>query len=126
LIEGEISLLHGDARSAIARFREAQEILDTWLGHLALARAYLEAEAFVEAHDELEICWERRGEATSVFFNDCPTVRFVPQVHYYLGRALEGMGSPAAADAYQTFLEIKAGGHECPMVADARQRLEGG
>ena len=125
LIEGEVSLQAGDPQTAVHRFREAQELLDTWIGHLALARAYIEAGAFVEAHGELEICQERLGEATSAFFNDCPTLRYIPQIHYYLGRALEGMGSPGAADAYRSFLEIKADSADDPMVADARQRLAG-
>jgi tetratricopeptide (TPR) repeat protein len=123
LIEGEASLQAGEPQLAIRQFREAQELLDTWIGHLALARAYLAAEAYVEAHGEVEICLERRGEATSAFFNDCPTLRYIPQVDYYLGRALEGMGSPAAADAYRTFLDVKAAGAADPLVADARQRL---
>lgn len=132
LIEGEVSLQAGDTQEAIAHIREAQQLLDTWLGHLTLARAYLQAEAYMEAHDELDICWERRGEATSAFFNDSPTLRYVPQVHYYMGRALEGMGSPAAADSYRIFLDIKAAATvdpraaNDPMIADARRRLEGG
>ena len=45
-------------------------------------------------------------------------------MHYYKGRALEGLGSAGAADAYKTFLAIKANGDEQGLVADARRRLE--
>ena len=47
----------------------------------------------------------------------------MPPVHYYLGRAREGMKSVTAADAYRTFLEIKKGADEKGLVVDARKRL---
>ena len=56
--------------------------------------------------------------------DDVPSYHFFPQVHYWLGRALEGLGSPGAADAYRAFLEIKAGADDDPMVADVLRRLQ--
>jgi tetratricopeptide (TPR) repeat protein len=124
LIEGEIALANREPRRAAALFLEAQEILDTWIGRVALGRAYLESGAFPEAHAELENALTRRGEAASVFLDDLPTYHYLPPVHYYLGRALEGLGSPAAADSYRTFLEIKTNGDGGPLVADARRCFE--
>jgi serine/threonine protein kinase/tetratricopeptide (TPR) repeat protein len=124
IIEGELSRAEGDIQSAIESFSEAQSILDTWLGRLALGKAYLEIEAFMEAHSELDSCHKRKGEATSVFFDDTPTFRFYSSIYYYLGRALEGIGSPGAAEQYQTYLEInRKEDWNDPLVDDARRRL---
>jgi hypothetical protein len=44
-------------------------------------------------------------------------------LYYYIGRAKDGLGSPAAAESYRIFLEIKANSDEGdPMVEDARRR----
>ena len=104
-------------------FNESLQLFDTWLVHLSLGKAYIDAEAFTKAHSEFEICLRRRGEATSVYFNDHPSFYYFPQAHYYLGRALEGIGSPGAADSYQKFLQIKLKGKGSWMIEDARRRL---
>jgi tetratricopeptide (TPR) repeat protein len=123
LIGAQAELLDGQPQRAAARAGEAQQILDTWLGRFILGRSYLEAGAFTEAHSELERCLERRGEATALFLDDVPTYRYLPPVHYWLGRALEGLGSLAAAESYRTYLEIKADGSTDPARADALKRL---
>jgi tetratricopeptide (TPR) repeat protein len=92
---------------------------------LALGRAYLRAGAFAEAHSELEKCDKRRGEAAAVFLNDIPSFRYVPQVYYYLGRAQEGLKSPAAKESYQKFLKIKEKAEAGdPLVEAARKRIQ--
>jgi tetratricopeptide (TPR) repeat protein/tRNA A-37 threonylcarbamoyl transferase component Bud32 len=116
LIEGEIALANGEVSRAVSLFNEAQAILDTWLGRIDLGRAYLESGAFLEAHAEFEAALGRQGEAASVFLDDLPSYHYLPPLHYWLGRALEGLGSPAAADSYRTFLEIKANADEDPLV----------
>jgi len=123
LIEGEIRMSAGDSRGAISLFQEARKILDTWLGRFVLGQSYLEAKAFTEAHSEFELCLKRRGEAASIFLDDTPTYRYFPPVYYYLGRAQEGLGSPAAAESYRTFLKIKEKDEGDPLVKDARLRL---
>lgn len=123
IIEGEITKRQGDIHESIELFNESLQLLDTWLVHLSLGKAYLEAEAFTKAHSEFEICLRRRGEAAAVYFNDRPSFYYFPQVHYYLGRALEGIGSPGAADSYQKFLQIKLKGRGSWMIDDARRRL---
>jgi tetratricopeptide (TPR) repeat protein len=124
LIGGYLSLKRGDTANALKCFDESQALVDTWLGRLALGRAYLEAGAFAEAAAEFEKCEKRKGEAMSVFLNDLPTVRYLDSLDYYNGRALEGQGKTAAAkEAYQKFLDIKAGADQgLAMVKDARQR----
>jgi eukaryotic-like serine/threonine-protein kinase len=123
LIEGLLAEKKGRTNEAITAFIEAQNIVDTWIGRLALGRAYLKAGAFAEAHSELEKCDKRRGEAAAVFLNDIPSFRYVPQVYYYLGRAQEGLKSPAAKESYQKFLKIKEKAEAGdPLVEDARKR----
>jgi len=123
LIEGEIRMAKGDFPGAIGLFQEAQALVDMWLGHFALGRVYLKAEAFTEAYSEFELCLKRRGEVLSIFFDDVPSYRYLPPLYYYLGRAQEGLGSPAASESYQKFLSIKEKGKGDPLVEDARRRL---
>ena len=123
LIAGEAQLKRGRPREALASFQEAQKLLDTWLGRLDLGRAYLDLGAFTQASSEFDACLRRRGEATSVFFDDIPSYHWFPDVLYYQGRAREGLNSPGAAESYQAFLTIKAKGEGDPLVADARKRL---
>jgi len=123
LIEGEVALGDGDARRAATLFHDSHAILDTWIGRVALGRAYVASGAFTEAHAELENALLRRGEAASVFCDDLPTLHYLPPVHYWMGRAQEGLGSPAAAVSYRTFLEIKSDAGADPLAEDARRRL---
>jgi serine/threonine protein kinase/predicted Zn-dependent protease len=125
LIGGELSRSRGDIGNAVSLFHEAKDIIDSWIGHLFLGRAYLQAEDYTAAYSEFETCLKRGGEAASVFLNDLPTYHYLPPIYYYLGRAQEGLGSEAASDSYRRFLKIKEkdDGSD-PMVQDARRRLE--
>jgi tetratricopeptide (TPR) repeat protein len=123
LIEGEILLRKKDLAGAVNLFHEAQSLVDTWIGHLFLGRAYLEAGQFTEAHSEFDLCLRRKGEAFAVFLDDLPSLRYLPQVYYYLGRSQEGLKIPAAAESYREFLRIKVLATDDPMVEDARRRL---
>ncbi len=123
LLEGEMFLKRGDAKRAIALFLEAQKLSDTWMGRMDLGRAYIEAGAFTEADSELENCLKRRGEASAIYLDDVPTFRRLPPVYYYLGRAQEGLKSPAAAESFKTFLAIKGKGDEAGLVKDAERRV---
>ncbi len=123
LIEAEADLKRGRPREAVQLLKQAQKLADTWLGRFDLGRAYLEAGAYPEADSELELCVKRRGEATAAFLNEVPTYRLVPPVYYYLGRAQEGLKSPAAEQSYQMFITTKAKSEPDPLVTDARQRV---
>lgn len=123
LIEGELRLAEGNTGEAIKFFQEAQTFVDTWLGHLALGRAYLEGEEYVEAHAEFELCLKRHGETVAIFLNDLPTYSYFPQVHYYLGRTQEALNSPGAGESYLKFLQIKENAESDWMVQDARDRF---
>jgi Flp pilus assembly protein TadD/predicted Ser/Thr protein kinase len=124
LIEGETALKHQKAQDALNFFLDSRKIADTWMGRFDSARAYLEAGAgFAQAYSELEVCLKRRGEATAVFLDESPTYHLFPPVYYYLGRAQEGLKSPAADDSFKTFIAMKSNSAEEPLVRDARRRL---
>ncbi len=123
LIEAEAQLQRANGLEAVRLAQAAQGISDTWLGRFTLGRAYLDVKAFVEASSEFETCLRRRGEATAAFLDESPTYHLIPTVYYYLGRAQEGLNSPAAAESYKTFLAAKEKGGQDPLVADARRRL---
>jgi len=123
MIEGDIQLSRGNAREALQSYQESERLLDQWLVHFDLARAYITAGMFTEASTELETCLKRRGEATDIYIDEQQTFRYFPATYYYLGRALEGLKSAGAADAYKKFLAMKVAGARDPMVEDAKKRL---
>ncbi len=124
LMEGEVRLQAGELDEAIRLFREALDLSDTWLGRFDLGRAFVENGAYLEGKKELEICLERRGEASAAFLDDVPSFRYLPPVHYYMGRAKEGLNDPSAMEHYRTYLSIKDKGED-PLVEEARRRLAG-
>jgi tetratricopeptide (TPR) repeat protein len=127
LLAGEADLKRGDARAAVANFGAAQKISDSWIGHYGLGRAYLAAGVHTDAQTEFDACLSRKGEATTMLLDDIPTYRFMASTRYYMARAQEGQGSPAATaaakESYKAFLKIKEKGDEQGLVADARRRV---
>ena len=123
LIEGDIQLGRGNARQAIQFYRESVRLVDSWLAHFDLARGYIAADAYTDASTELETCLRRRGEATDIYIDEQQTFRYFPATYYYLGRALEGLKSSDAKDAYKNFLAMKVPSAHDPLVDDAKKRL---
>lgn len=124
IITAEILRKKGRYQEAIPIYREAQKIVDTWTGRLMLGWAYLDAGAYAAAHSEFETCFKRRGEVASLFLDDWPSFQYFPDVHYYLGRAQEGLKIAGAKDSYQTFLKIKERAKDDAAVEDAKTRLQ--
>jgi eukaryotic-like serine/threonine-protein kinase len=123
ILEGDLALKRRDAQQAIKVLTDANKVLDTWVGHFELGRAYLEAGAFVEADSELEQCIKRRGEALSLFIDEVPTYGYFPPVYYYQGRAREGLKSSGFTDSYRTYLGIRGPAGEDPLLPDVRKRI---
>ncbi len=123
LVEGDIQLGKDDFEGAVRLYTEAQNLLNTWHGRFALGKAYLKNERYSQAVSEFGACLERKGEAVVMFLNDMPTSRYLPQIYYYMGRALEGMGNASASESYRDFLKIKEKGEADWMVEDVRRRL---
>jgi len=122
LIEGEAALREKDPHKAIESFTEANKLVDTWIGHFDLGRAYLEADSFVEADSEFDQCIKRRGETLDLF-DYMTNYSYVPEVYYYLGRVREGLQSPGAADFYRTYISIRGKAGEDPLLPEVRRRL---
>jgi tetratricopeptide (TPR) repeat protein len=123
IILGEIALQEHDARKAISLLTEAQNLVDIWIVHLDLGRAYLEAAAFAEADAEFDRCIKRRGEALELFTDDMPTYSYLPPVYYLQGRARDGLKSPGAVNSFKTYLDIRGKAGEDPLAPEARRRV---
>jgi tetratricopeptide (TPR) repeat protein/predicted Ser/Thr protein kinase len=123
IIDGMIALQRRDADGAVSQIIAANKLLDTWIGHFELGRAYLSAAEFKKADAEFDECVRRRGEAIELFNDNVPTYAYFPAVYYYDGRAREGMKSANFADAYKQYLSIRGQSKDDPLVAAARQPL---
>ena len=126
LINGHIALREKRLGDALDAFREAQKKHDSWFAHLMLGRAYLDAERFAEAAAEFDACVKRKGEAIDVFFENVSTIRYLPPVYFWLGRAQQGLGAVAAArDSYEQFLKLRSEAVPAdPLAAEASQRIK--
>ena len=125
IIEGEIALKSGDLRQAIKLLTEANTILDTWLGHFDLGRAYLQAKAFPQADSEIDRCIKRRGEALALFADEEPTFGYFPVVYYYQGRIRQGLNNAGFADSYRNYLKIRGQSTEDPLVRETKKQIGG-
>ncbi|HEY3706844.1 MAG TPA: protein kinase [Terracidiphilus sp.] len=122
ILEGLIALKHKNPTEAVRQITAANSLLDTWIGHFDLGRAYLDADAFPQADSEFEQCVMRRGEAIELFMDNVPTYAWFPPVYYYQGRVREGMKSDGFADFYKTYLGIRGQSPEDPLVPEVRRR----
>jgi len=122
ILEGEIALKTGNYRDAVKILTEANGILDTWLGHFDLGRAYFEAKALPKADSEFDRCITRRGEALSLM-DEGPTFGYLPAAYYYQGRVREGLNTAGFANSYREYLKIRSGSTEDPLLADVRKRV---
>ena len=50
-----------DHPAAIKAAEEANSLLDTWIGHFELARAYLAARQYPQADSDCDRCYSRQG-----------------------------------------------------------------
>jgi tetratricopeptide (TPR) repeat protein/predicted Ser/Thr protein kinase len=123
IIVGDLAVQRGEKSEAIKMFTDASNLLDTWIGHFELGRAYLDSGLFVEADSEFDRCVKRRGEALELFMDDVPTIGYFPLVFYYQGRVREGLKSPGFAEPYGTYLSIRGQAGEDPLLADIHRRL---
>ena len=123
ILDGMIASADGDNRNAIRFLTEANTLLDTWIGHLELGRAYLRANQFLQADSEFDRCVTRRPEALGLFLDDKPTFGYFPAVHYYQGKAREGLKSTRAGESFNAYLAIRGQSKDDPLVPELRQRV---
>jgi len=125
IIDGLTALKNGNARRAIKDLTDANGLLDTWIGHFDLGRAYLEAGAFPQADSEFDRCIKRQGEALSLFLDEEPTFGYYPPVYYYQGRVREGLNSVKFAESYRAYLAIRGKSTEDLLLPEVRRRAGG-
>jgi len=125
LIQGEIALRDNRLLPAVESLKDGWERYPSWFAHYLLGRAYLEAEHYPEALGEFESCLEREGEALDLFVVDGATSRYLAPLHYWLGRAREGLGSTVTArESYERYLSLRGEAEPAdPLAEDAEQRL---
>jgi eukaryotic-like serine/threonine-protein kinase len=124
LITAEIALKQGRYVDAVEGFNDSIKRRDTWLARYLRGRAYVESEHPTEAMDDLGLCVKRLGEATDVFFDDTPTLRYLPSAYYWLARAQQAVHVADAKKNYEQFLALTAEADPPdPLAADARRRM---
>ncbi|HEX6503470.1 MAG TPA: protein kinase [Terriglobales bacterium] len=123
LIDAEINLQHGQFSESVQEIRESEKIHDSWISHFLLGRAYVEAAHYPEALSEFQTCKKRWGETADLMFADTATLRYLPPLYYWLGRAQQGVGMKAAArESYRQFLKLReAADPEDVIVVDAKK-----
>ena len=121
IIEAQIALKKGEPQEAIKILTDANNVLDTWLGHLTLGRAYFDAGKFVEADSEFDLCITRRGEALTVM-DEGFTFGLFPIVYYYQGRVRQELKTASFADSYREYLKIRGESVQDPLVPEVRKR----
>ena len=122
IIEGVIALKKGELQNAITILNDANKVLDTWLGHFDLGRAYLQAGANAQADSEFDKCIKRSGEALSLMVDEEPTYGYFPPVYYFQGRVREAMNTAGYADSYREYLKIRGKFSEDPLLLEIRKR----
>ena len=123
ILLAEIAMDDKKTAEAVDLLTQARSLTDLWLGRFDLAAAYIQRDAFAEALPELEACQRRRGEATALFFDDMPSVRYLAALPYWTGRAEEGLKMASAWSRYQAFIDLRKDAAADPLVRDARRRL---
>jgi tetratricopeptide (TPR) repeat protein len=123
IIEGDLALHAERLADAVDAYRASVKLIDMWLPHFALGVAYVQAGHFAEGLTELETCQRRRGEATAIFLDDTPSLRYLATLPYWLARAQEGVGQQQDATAnYKAFLAVRGEATKDALVVDAKRR----
>lgn len=122
-VQGEKLLAQGEIVPAVDELGKAIDLADLWRARLAKGKAYVKADYFAEALAEFEACLLRRGEATSITFDEQPSINYIPELYYWMARAQWGLGmKEAATTSMEIFLAHRVGLKD-PMTEDGRTRL---
>ena len=122
IIEANLFMKAKDWSRAISTLTESNTLLDTWIGHFDLGRAFLESGQFPQADGEFERCIRRRGEALALFLDEEPTFGYLPPAYFYQGQVREAMKSEGFAESYAEYVKIRGNSTEDPLLPDVRRR----
>jgi tetratricopeptide (TPR) repeat protein len=124
LIRAELALADGDQLAAIDQLQKSIAFQDNWLARYRLGTTYEQAGYHVEAMDELDLAWRRRGEGLAVFLDDVPSYHRLVDLLYWRARAQESIGmTEPAAQSYERFIKTRDLANKDAMVDDAAARL---
>ena len=104
---------------------EANTLLDTWIGHFDLGRAYLEAGAVHTSGFRVRPLHQAPRRDHALFLDEEPTYGYFPPVYYYQGRVREGLNNAGFAESYRAYLNIRGKASEDPLLAEVRRRMRG-
>ena len=121
-LEGQIALKNGDARAAIKILTEANDVLDTWMGHFELGRAYLEAARSRRPTPSSTAASSDAARRCRCSIDEEPTYGYLPPVYYYQGRVREGLKNARFAESYREYLKIRGKSTEDPLLPEIRKR----
>ena len=130
IVEAGLARRATDLNKAMTLLMEANTLFDTWIGHFDLGRIYLDVAIgakdiglFAQADSEFDKCFNRRGEALSLFLDEEPTAAYFPPLLYYRARARQGVSEDGKSEAYADYLAIRGNSKEDPLAQEARKRV---
>jgi serine/threonine protein kinase/tetratricopeptide (TPR) repeat protein len=125
MITGEIAMKQNRMNEAIDAYGEAQKLKDSWIVHLVRGRSYVQARLYAEALSELDAAEKRRSEAADLFDSNSTSLRYLPPLYYWMGRAQEGLGAAdAAKKSYARYMSYRQNAEPAdPFLADAKKRM---
>ena len=91
IVNAELALRQGEAAAAVDSLRDIVERTDLWLARFVLGTAYVQSARYADAIGEFEMCGTRRGEATILFMDDVPTIRYLTALDHWMARARSGV-----------------------------------
>ncbi len=115
---------HATKEAIAAAMGEAGTGPGSWVAHADLGAAYFELGAFEDALRELEVAAGSRGAGAFAYYDDLPTLRYLPGVVYLVARSKDALGRPDAPEAYRAFLAMEPYAQGDPLVVDAERRLQ--
>jgi tetratricopeptide (TPR) repeat protein len=90
IVNAEIAMRQGEAVRAIEDLRAIVAATDLWLARFVLGTAYMQSARYSDAISEFDVCGTRRGEATMLFMDDVPTIRYLSLLDDWTARARAG------------------------------------
>lgn len=92
ILQAELYMADERTADAVDSLLASQKVADMWLTHVLLGQNYIRAKSFPEALAQFEEAQRRRGEATAIFLDDVPSIRYLAPLAGWLRQARTGMG----------------------------------
>ena len=120
IIHARIAALSKQPAAALDTLHEATKLADLWLARYQLGLTYAQAGAWSEALSEFAMCERRRGEATALFLDDVPTIRYLAALPYGWAAPRRASVStawraPAFTDSFQSEARVFQTTHSSSM-----------